>query len=38
MKKSKLIADLIEYLGASSEKAEIQDYPEIVENFLNLNR
>jgi len=31
--KSKMIAELIEYLGASSEMAETQDYPEIVENY-----
>lgn len=31
-RKSRMIAELIEYLGASSEKAETQDYPEIVEN------
>jgi len=33
--KSSLIAELIEYLGASSEQAETQDYIEIVENYLN---
>ncbi len=33
--KSKMIAELIEYLGASSEMAETQDYPEIVENYHN---
>jgi 5-methylthioadenosine/S-adenosylhomocysteine deaminase len=32
--KSKMIAELMEYLGASSVKAETQDYTEIVENFL----
>ena len=37
-RKSKLIADLIDYLGASSEKAETQDYTEIVENFLEQKR
>jgi len=37
-RKSKLIADLIDYLGASSEKAETQDYTEIVENFLEKKR
>jgi 5-methylthioadenosine/S-adenosylhomocysteine deaminase len=35
MRKSKMIAELIEYLGASSEKAELLDYPEIVETHLN---
>jgi len=34
-RKSQLIAELIDYLGASSEKAETQDYPEIVEDHLN---
>jgi len=34
-RKSKMIAELIEYLGASSETAETQDYPEIVENHLS---
>jgi len=34
-KKSRMIADLIEYLGVSSEKAETQDYIEIVEDFTN---
>jgi 5-methylthioadenosine/S-adenosylhomocysteine deaminase len=34
-KKSRLIAELIEYLGASSEKAETQDYTEIVEDHRN---
>ena len=33
--KSNLIAELIEYLGASSKQAETQDYIEIVENYLN---
>jgi 5-methylthioadenosine/S-adenosylhomocysteine deaminase len=33
--KSNLIAELIDYLGASSEQAETRDYIEIVENFLN---
>jgi 5-methylthioadenosine/S-adenosylhomocysteine deaminase len=33
-KKSRMIAELMEYLGASSEKAETQDYTEIVENHL----
>ncbi|MCB2202541.1 amidohydrolase [bacterium] len=33
-KKSQLIAELMEYLGASSEKAETQDYTEIVENHF----
>jgi 5-methylthioadenosine/S-adenosylhomocysteine deaminase len=32
--KSKMIAELIDYLGASSERAETQDYIEIVENYL----
>ena len=32
--KSQMISDLIEYLGVSSEKAETQDYLEIVENYL----
>lgn len=32
--KSRMIAELIEYLGASSEKAETQDYTEIVETHL----
>ena len=36
VRKSRMIAELIEYLGASSEKAETQDYTEIVENHLNL--
>jgi 5-methylthioadenosine/S-adenosylhomocysteine deaminase len=35
VKKSQMIAELIEYLGASSENAETQDYPEIVEQHLN---
>lgn len=34
-RKSKMIAELIEYLGASSDTAETQDYPEIVENHLS---
>jgi 5-methylthioadenosine/S-adenosylhomocysteine deaminase len=34
-RKSKMIAELIEYLGVSSEKAETQDYTEIVKDFLN---
>lgn len=33
--KSSLIAELIEYLGASSPKAETRDYIQIVENYLN---
>lgn len=33
--KSKMIAELIDYLGASSERAETQDYIEIVENHLS---
>lgn len=37
-RKSKLIAELIDYLGASSEKAETQDYTEIVENYLEQKR
>jgi len=32
--KSRMIAELIDYLGASSEKAETQDYTEIVEADL----
>ena len=32
--KSRMIAELIDYLGASSEKAETQDYTEIVEAYL----
>jgi 5-methylthioadenosine/S-adenosylhomocysteine deaminase len=32
--KSRMIAELIDYLGASSEKAETQDYTEIVEAHL----
>ena len=36
-RKSKMIAELIEYLGVSSEKAETQDYTEIVEDHLNHN-
>jgi len=35
VKKSQMIAELIETLGASSEKAETQDYTEIVEQHLN---
>jgi 5-methylthioadenosine/S-adenosylhomocysteine deaminase len=35
--KSKLIAELIEYLGASSEKAETQDYTEIVQDYVDNN-
>ena len=35
IRKSQIIAELIEYLGASSEKAETQDYTEIVENHLH---
>jgi 5-methylthioadenosine/S-adenosylhomocysteine deaminase len=34
-RKSKMIAELIETLGASSERAETQDYPDIVEEHLN---
>lgn len=34
--KSKMIAELIEYLGASSEKAETQDYTEIVQAYLDI--
>ena len=34
-KKSKIIAELIEYLGASSEAAETEDYIEIVESHLH---
>jgi 5-methylthioadenosine/S-adenosylhomocysteine deaminase len=34
-RKSRMIAELIEYLGVSSERAETQDYTEIVETFLN---
>jgi len=34
-RKSRMIAELIEYLGASSDKAETQDYTEIVESFLD---
>jgi 5-methylthioadenosine/S-adenosylhomocysteine deaminase len=33
--KSRMISDLIDYLGASSAKAETQDYLEIVENYLD---
>ena len=33
-KKSRIIAELIEYLGASSEAAETEDYIEIVESHL----
>lgn len=32
-RKSRMIAELIEYLGASSEKAETEDYTEIIEDF-----
>lgn len=32
--KSKMIAELIEYLGVSSEKAETQDYIEFVEDYM----
>jgi hypothetical protein len=32
-----MIAELMDYLGAASEKAETQDYIEIVEDFLNKN-
>jgi len=32
--KSRMIAELIDYLGASSEKAETQDYTKIVEAYL----
>ncbi len=35
VRKSQMIAELIEYLGASPENAETQDYPEIVEQHLN---
>ncbi len=34
IRKSKIIAELIEYLNVSSEKAETQDYIEIVDNYL----
>jgi 5-methylthioadenosine/S-adenosylhomocysteine deaminase len=33
VRKSKIIAELIEYLGASSEKAETHDYIEIVDEY-----
>ena len=33
--KSNLIAELIDYLGASSQKAESRDYIQIVENYIN---
>lgn len=33
-RKSRMIAELIDYLGASSEKAETQDYTEIVEDYM----
>jgi 5-methylthioadenosine/S-adenosylhomocysteine deaminase len=33
-RKSRMIAELIEYLGISSEKAETQDYTEIVNDYL----
>jgi len=36
-RKSRIIKDLIEYLGVSSEKAETQDYIEIVEHHVNGN-
>jgi 5-methylthioadenosine/S-adenosylhomocysteine deaminase len=36
-RKSRMIAELMDYLGAASEKAETQDYIEIVEDFLNKN-
>jgi len=35
--KSSLIAELIDYLGASSQKAETRDYIHIVESHLNNN-
>jgi 5-methylthioadenosine/S-adenosylhomocysteine deaminase len=35
--KSQKIAEIIDYLGASSEKAEIRDYAEIVDSFVNNN-
>jgi len=35
--KSQKIAEIIDYLGASSEKAEIRDYAEIVDSFINNN-
>jgi 5-methylthioadenosine/S-adenosylhomocysteine deaminase len=35
--KSSLIAELIDYLGASSQKAETRDYIHIVESHLNTN-
>jgi 5-methylthioadenosine/S-adenosylhomocysteine deaminase len=34
VRKSRMIAELIEYLGASSEKAETQDYIHIVNDYL----
>lgn len=34
-KKSRLIAELIEYLGVDSQGAEMQDYPEIVADFVS---
>jgi len=36
-RKSRIIKDLIEYLSVSSEKAETQDYIEIVEHHVNGN-
>ncbi len=36
--KSRIIKELIDYLGASSEKVETQDYIEIVEDHVNGNR
>jgi len=36
-RKSRIINDLIDYLGVSSEKAETQDYIEIVEHHVNGN-
>jgi 5-methylthioadenosine/S-adenosylhomocysteine deaminase len=36
-KKSRMIAELMDYLGAASEKAETQDYTEIVEDYLDEN-
>ncbi len=36
-KKSQMIAELMDYLGAISEKAETQDYIEIVEDYLSKN-
>jgi 5-methylthioadenosine/S-adenosylhomocysteine deaminase len=37
VRKSKMIAELIDYLGASSETAETQDYIEIVQAYLTDN-